>query len=172
MSDEMRYCACDEAETELLREPAEAESADTEHDADCTEIEHEADNADTGHDESAPEKKSADEYIRQIEELGERLRAAEEERAARERELLCLSLLSEAGLPAELAAAVTASEDMAHTVELIRDTVQSRVESELSLRCRTSPPLAAGRPVLTRDELKRIPVAELQRLRDTGVLLG
>lgn len=159
MSDEMRCCACDEAEAELLREPA-----DTEHDAESENTEHDADGVDA--------ERSADEYIRQIEELGERLRAAEAERAARERELLCLSLLSEAGLPAELAAAVTASEDMAHTVELIRDTVQSRVESELSLRCRTSPPPAAGRPVLTRDELKRMPVAELQRLRDTGVLLG
>lgn len=159
MSDEMRCCACDEAEAELLREPA-----DTEHDAESENTEHDADGVDA--------ERSADEYIRQIEELGERLRAAEAERAARERELLCLSLLSEAGLPAELAAAVTASEDMAHMVELIRDTVQSRVESELSLRCRTSPPPAAGRPVLTRDELKRMPVAELQRLRDTGVLLG
>lgn len=168
MSDEMRCCACDEAEAELLREPA-----DTEHDAESTDTEHDAESENTEHDaDGVGAERSADEYIRQIEELGERLRAAEAERAARERELLCLSLLSEAGLPAELSAAVTASENMAHTVELIRDTVQSRVESELSLRCRTSPPPAAGRPVLTRDELKRMPVAELQRLRDTGVLLG
>lgn len=83
-----------------------------------------------------------------------------------------LSLLSEAGLPAELSPAVTATDDMARTVELIRGAVQSQVETELSRRCRTAPPLSGGKAVLTKDELKRIPVAELQRLRDIGVLLG
>lgn len=175
MSDEMigGSHACDEteAELELLRELtgcwAENGGDDAEHDA--------ADDTDTEHDATEDADTECDieeRYIRRISELTERLRAAEEERAARERELTCLSLLSEAGFPAELSPAVTATDDMARTVELIRGAVQSQVETELSRRCRTTPPLSGGKAVLTKDELKRIPVAELQRLRDIGVLLG
>ncbi len=122
--------------------------------------------ADEASVESAEEK--AAEYIRMIGELEEKLRVAEEERAIREKELSCLGILSDAGLPAELLPTVILSEDMAGTVELIRRTVQSLVDSEVSKRCRTVAPLAGSRAPLTKEELMRLPVAELQRMRDSG----
>ena len=108
------------------------------------------------------------EYIRRIGELEEMLRAAEQERSRRERELQGLSLLGDAGLPAELLGTVILAEDMASVVELIRRTVQTMVESEVSKRCRTDAPVAGNTAPLTKEELIRMPVAELQRMRDYG----
>jgi len=105
-----------------------------------------------------------------IEGLREKLRALEEEREARERELSCLELLGRAGLPTELADAVKASPDMEATVELIRSAVQRLVDAEVSERCRSAAPPTGMKATLTREELIRMPVAELQRIRDCGYI--
>lgn len=112
MSDEMigGSHACDEteAELELLRELtgcwAENGGDDAEHDAaDDTDTEHDAaedtnaereiaEGTEAEHDATEDADTECDieeRYIRRISELTERLRAAEEERAARERELAC-----------------------------------------------------------------------------------
>lgn len=106
-----------------------------------------------------------------IEELEEKLRAAEKDRAAKEKELLCISLLGEAGLPAELSDAVLLSADMEKTVGLIADTVRILVEAEVSKRCRTVAPHSGTRAPMTKEEIARMPVAELQRLRDGGFMM-
>lgn len=114
---------------------------------------------------------SAEEYINRITELEEKLREAEESRERRERELLCLGLLEDAGLSCELAPAVMASEDMEGTVEVIRCAVAKTVEAEILRRCRGDAPLNGCRAPLTREELIRTPVAELQRIRNMGARL-
>ena len=119
--------------------------------------------------ESAPDTQADEDKDLRIAELTEKLRAAEEERASRERELLCRSLLIDAELPDELAPVIMAyGENMEETVELIRRTVRERAEAEISARCRTEPPLSGKKVPLTKDELIKTPVAELQRLRDFG----
>lgn len=104
-----------------------------------------------------------------IAELTEKLRAADEERVRREQELLCRSLLNDAELPDELAPVIMAyGEKMEETVELIRRTVREKAEAEISARCRTGAPLSGKKVPLTKEELIKTPVAELQRLRDFG----
>ena len=102
--------------------------------------------------------------LRRIAELEDRLRAAEDEMARRQRELECMTLLAEAGLPSELTAAVMASEDMAQTVDVIRGAVRYAVAEEMRLRCVSSPPEKGKGTGITRDELLRLSVAELQRI--------
>lgn len=122
-------------------------------------------------DESLQDEDGTEKYIQMIGELEDRLRAAEEEKRKRERELECLSLLGTAGLPSELMSAVILSEDMAETVELIGSTVRGLVDAEVSKRCRSEAPLAGSRASLTKEELMRMSVAELQRMRDSGIAL-
>ncbi len=140
--------AVSEEDMELLREIGEVDAEPDEAEADAT----------TG-------------YRQKIEELEEKLRLAEEERALRERELMCLGLLGDAGLPSDLKDAVMASSDMVGTVELISETVAKCVEAEVSKRCRSDAPSTGSRAPLTKGELMRMPVAELQRLRDSGFTL-
>ena len=97
--------------------------------------------------------------------LQNRLRAAEEEMALRQRELDCMNLLSVAGLPSELASAVMAADDMAAMVELIGRVVKEAVTAEMRQRCVMEPPARGGDAPLTKEELLRLPVAELQRIR-------
>lgn len=104
------------------------------------------------------------ELRRHIEELRQRLTEAEEDRVRRERELECMGILDAAGLPSGLLSVVQAADDMSGAAELIRQTVQELVESEVSRRCRGSAPVTGRRAPLTREELMRMPVAELQRL--------
>ena len=118
-------------------------------------------------DESAEDEAvpcTEDANLRRIAELEEKLQAAEAEMARRQREFSCRSLLSEAGLPGELAPAVMTSEDMAHTVELIRGAVKNAVAEEMRLRCRSGAPEKGKGVSITREELLRLPVAELQSL--------
>ena len=82
-----------------------------------------------------------------------------------------MALLGAAGLPHELKDAVMVSADMEGTVELIMRAVAQRVDAEVSRRCRADAPLTGSRAPLTRDELLRMPIAELQRLRDSGFTL-
>lgn len=107
-----------------------------------------------------------------IAELEERIRMMEEERQERERELLCLNLLGEAGLSAELCPAVMACPDPAAAVSLIGGAVKSAVEAEIAKRCRSDAPKAGKRAPLTREELASLPVAEIQRIRDMGIGIG
>ena len=120
--------------------------------------------ADGTDDAPVEESDAAEESLRRIEELEARLQAAEAAMAKKERELSCMNLLSAARLPSELAGAVMASEDMAQTVELISGAVRSAVAEEMKLRCRSDAP-EKGRGIgITREELLRLPVAELQSL--------
>lgn len=121
-------------------------------------------------DEDIPDPTA--EYKNRIAELENMLADAEKERKRRERELLCLGLLGDAGLPCELAPAVMASDDMAGTVELIRGAVSGMVEAEILRRCRSYAPLTGSRAPLTKEELIRMPVAELQRIKNMGAKLG
>lgn len=121
-------------------------------------------------DEVSADEDTVEDYLRLIGELEEKLRRAENEKTARERELRCLSLLGEAGLPSELMSAVILSEDMGGTVETIRRTVQSLVDAEVSKRCRSDTPETGTRAPISKEELMRMPVAELQRLRDSGFM--
>lgn len=138
--------------------------------AEETELPEEADWADAPDVAEAEVDTEAD-YLARIGELEEKLRLAEEQHAERERELECMALLGAAGLPAELKDAVMVSADMHGTVDLIMRTVAQRVDAEVSRRCRTDAPLTGSRAPLTRDELLRMPIAELQRLRDSGFTL-
>lgn len=119
--------------------------------------------------ETAADTRSNEDKDSRIAELTEKLRAADEERVYRERELLCRSLLNDAELPDELAPVIMAyGEKMEETVELIRRTVREKAEAEISARCRTEAPLSGKKVPLTKEELIKTPVAELQRLRDFG----
>jgi len=148
-----------EEDIELLREIGESGEPDD------ASVEAEAET------DAAAEPDAAAEYLAKIGELEEKLRLAQAERAERERELECLGLLGDAGLPTELKDAVMASADMAGTVELIGQAVAKCVEAEVSKRCRTDAPSTGSHAPLTKDELMRMPVAELQRLRDSGFAL-
>ncbi|MBQ7826706.1 MAG: hypothetical protein IJ386_00390 [Clostridia bacterium] len=112
--------------------------------------------------ESTPEERIA--------ELEGRIRQMEEEKQARERELLCLNLLGEAGLTPELCPAVMASPDPAAAVALIGGAVRTAVEAEIAKRCRSDAPAVGSRAPLTREELASLPVAELQRMRNMGIV--
>lgn len=150
----------DEEDAEFLMELA---NTDEEDGFDADEAEPERD------DDNGPILPTQD-LFKEVVELRARLKQAEEERAARERELLCLNLLGEAGLPADIAPTVMAADDMAAAVEAIRRTVAECVKAELVSRCRGDAPLAGGKAPLTKEELIRLPVAEIQRIRNMGMM--
>lgn len=118
-------------------------------------------------EETPEEAHTPEERIAQLE---GRIREMEEERQAREHELYCMNLLSEAGLSAELCPAVMASPDPAAAVALIGGAVKSAVEAEIAKRCRSAAPMVGSRAPLTREELANLPVAELQRMRNMGIV--
>lgn len=104
-----------------------------------------------------------DEMLRRIGELEARLRAADEAMALRERELDCVRLLSDAGLPAGLSSVVMASPDMESVVRLLSDTVNTAVTAEIVARCRGEAPVVGSGAPISREELLRLPLAELQK---------
>ena len=103
------------------------------------------------------------EMIRRIGELEERLRAADEAMALRERELECVRMLSDAGLPAGLSSVVMASSDMESVVRTLSETVASAVTAEIVQRCRGEAPVVGSGAPISREELLRLPLAELQK---------
>ena len=127
---------------------------------------------DIGEDETAEAEADTEvDYLARIGELEEKLRIAETKRAERERELECFALLNTAGLPSELKDVVMASSDMKKTVDIIGHVIAARVDTEVSQRCRMDAPATGTRAPLTRNELLNMPIAELQRLRDSGFTL-
>ncbi len=149
-----------EEDAELLMDLAD--TAEDEEEFDTDEAESEWD------DDEGPILPPMD-LFKEVIELRAQLRQVETEREARERELLCLNLLGEAGLPLDIAPTVMAAEDMETAVEVIRRTVAECVKAELTKRCRGDAPLTGGKATLTKEELMRLPVAELQRIRDMGI---
>ncbi len=116
---------------------------------------------------------SAEDYIAEIQLLREQLDCAIAEREQRERELECITALRDAGLPEILSGFVMkAGDDAAEVVNTIRSVVDDTVERKLRDRCRTFPPKEGGRGAMTKEEFLRMPVSEIQRLRNMGIKLG
>lgn len=151
---------------------------------DCTDEEFEPDEADavtapeSAEAAEAPESggeraMSAEDYIAEIRLLQEKLDYAIAERERRERELECISQLRCAGLPEGLSEFVMkAGDDAAEVVRTIGTIIDDAVERRLRDRCRTDPPKDGAHSAITREEFLRMPVSEIQRLRNMGIKLG
>lgn len=138
----------------------------------CEEAVGDADESGVSESEETLEK-SAEDYIAEINALREKLSVAIEEKERREHELDCITELRNAGLPENLSGFVMkAGEDAAEVVSTIRFIIDEAVERELRDRCRTEPPKEGARGSMTKEEFLRMPVSEIQRLRNMGIKLG